>query len=257
VYSEKEEKDFKKRCRECHYEVIEKWDESEVVHYPYVQEKCEVCHAAKHKKLTSRRNKPCEVCHNLALNNIRSAHATVDVSGSDCTFCHYAHGASKPGMLKETIHPPFGAKMCQVCHDIDVKGGIKPKEDMTSICLMCHDDKKINPGDVVHPAFEMLDCIECHSPHTTTRDKLLLDDLENMSEFCLSCHDGEAPQHPHGIKPSDKIHLNDEKKWLSYEGKVTCISCHNPHKSKNPSLLRESPEDGGFCSNCHIQEDPS
>jgi predicted CXXCH cytochrome family protein len=35
------------------------------------------------------------------------------------------------------------------------------------------------------------------------------------------------------------------------EGKLTCISCHDPHGSSNPSQLREDPQNDKLCARCH------
>ena len=37
------------------------------------------------------------------------------------------------------------------------------------------------------------------------------------------------------------------------EGKLTCITCHDPHGSSQPGQLRESPENDHMCTKCHVE----
>ncbi len=66
------------------------------------------------------------------------------------------------------------------------------------------------------------------------------------SGLCLECHpDRVAPQeHRVGIAPS-----LEPKKLPLADGKMTCVTCHDPHKNPYGTLLR-MPETE-LCLACH------
>lgn len=267
-----EEKEFKKGCRGCHKEMIEKWDTAEIKHYPYREEKCESCHSLEHKKFTplevraegaastsggllltgftAELDKPCLICHDLAAEKIKKAHFSSDFTGKNCFSCHYTHASDKKGMLKEWAHEPFVSGMCDMCHEINSEGKIKVKEDIKKVCLVCHSDLAGKEDKFVHPAYEMMECTECHDPHTSAYARLL---KKGISEICFSCHGKEvAKKHPYDVSPSNKIILEKSNKiWFNYSNKLTCVSCHKPHTANQSFLLKESLENGRLCYSCH------
>jgi predicted CXXCH cytochrome family protein len=242
--------EFKKRCRGCHKEILDEWDLADVKHYPYIEQKCESCHAAEHKKFTAEVEKPCLICHDLASDKIKKAHFSAELSGVDCFNCHYTHGASQKGLLKEFVHMPFTSGMCGVCHELTSEGKITAKSDIKKACLSCHGNLVAEGEDVVHAAYEMLECANCHNPHTSDQDKLL---NKGVSEICFDCHDkNQAKKHPYDVVPSDKIILEKTNKvWLNSSNKVTCVSCHKPHASKISFLLKKPIDEDGLCYTCH------
>jgi predicted CXXCH cytochrome family protein len=123
-------------------------------------------------------------------------------------------------------------------------------------------------------------CIACHSPHYAVDNKIFavkntqatnpltgesIQDL--VAAKCLGCHQtmelggaGVRPihlhtTHPLGIKPNPKI--ADVPANLLNNGKLDCISCHEPHPSNNNFMyLRVNVGAQGeqlqnFCSTCH------
>jgi predicted CXXCH cytochrome family protein len=86
---------------------------------------------------------------------------------------------------------------------------------------------------------------ECGSCHVYEGGKALLSMPE--AELCASCHMERIKEGEHrvGVKP------RKENVGLPLlEGKVACISCHEPHGlSGQPSLLRTGPE--ALCQHCH------
>jgi predicted CXXCH cytochrome family protein len=129
-------------------------------------------------------------------------------------------------------------------------------------------------------AHEAVSCLGCHSPHYAVDDKIFavkntvmknprtkerLDGL--VAENCLGCHELEEfggagirpihlhTTHPIGIVPNKKI--ADVPDNLLKDGKLDCISCHDPHTS-NPNFMYlrvDTGEQGGnmqyFCAMCH------
>lgn len=248
-----EEKEFKKSCRSCHSELLDKWDMSEVKHFPYREEKCESCHAAEHKKFTAESGKPCLICHDLNSEKIKKAHFSVDLGGVNCFNCHYTHAADKKGLLKESTHEPFASGMCDVCHNIGAEGKIEVKGQTKKICLVCHSSLVAKEDTIKHSGYDMLECVDCHNPHTSGEKWLL---KKKITQICFDCHGKEeAVKHPYDVVPSQKINLDKNSEiWLTYDKQISCISCHNPHSAKIPFLLRESLDEGKLCNLCHSKE---
>ncbi len=91
---------------------------------------------------------------------------------------------------------------------------------------------------------EKHECGYCH----LTSDKTRL--RASLAELCIVCHSDAKDQKQHrvGMVPSMKV----DELPLSSDGKMTCITCHDPHgKSGYVNLLRTSPEK--LCSKCHIK----
>ena len=122
-------------------------------------------------------------------------------------------------------------------------------------------------------------CLACHSAHFAVDDKIFAvknkkminprngKSLEGLvARNCLGCHElqqfggaGIRPVHLHtthpiGIKPNPKI--ADVPDNLLKNGKLDCISCHEPHPSnQNFMYLRVKTNQGSsiqnFCVTCH------
>ncbi len=71
-----------------------------------------------------------------------------------------------------------------------------------------------------------------------------------LSGLCLECHpDRKSPdEHVVDVVPP----MNVAGLPLSADGKMTCVTCHDPHeKSGFPTLLRVEPSD--LCFRCHFK----
>ncbi len=113
-------------------------------------------------------------------------------------------------------------------------------------CNICHKDTEeyaLKPGSVIiNP--------------TTGKPYGRVDTL------CVSCHEFHSKSsHPVGIVPNpDKVDVPREAlEFKGQEGKISCLSCHNPHpKNTNYKYLRWPPENvwnlSQFCTICHTSE---
>ncbi len=90
------------------------------------------------------------------------------------------------------------------------------------------------------------DCNVCHKPHQMGGKILLSKPLE---ELCSSCHQTRigAGEHKVGIKPSMPV----EALPLDADGKITCITCHDPHGSKGFDKLLRARDFTELCKKCH------
>ena len=127
-----------------------------------------------------------------------------------------------------------------------LRGGYLKKR--TDICFKCHDEQKykmLDPHNQLDANGDIIveKCLYCHKvkPDTKTMffgDVELIGDLKIL---CQRCH-GEYERHPgsvnHYLQPSPKLYTRMkimEGEFgivlpLDYEGKLTCVTCHNPHE---------------------------
>jgi len=166
------------------------------------------------------------------------AHAVADVSCSDCHNIHAGHN------LK--VRPRDTAEMCERCHqDIkvaftlpnhhpvpekkifctdchDPHGGSTEKglrkDTVKSTCTQCHPEKE---GPFVYEHADLIeDCRNCHTPHGSVNNNLL---ILREPYLCLQCH------------PSHRISSTTtaETKQAYY---LRCSDCHSQiHGSDLPS----------------------
>lgn len=86
-------------------------------------------------------------------------------------------------------------------------------------------------------------CNICHLPHDTS-GKLL---NAPLTELCLDCHSERRSPAEHKVDILPQMPVGN---LPLYEGKITCITCHDPHgKGGFPSMLRERPR--LICTKCH------
>lgn len=126
-----------------------------------------------------------------------------------------------------------------------------------------------NKGPQGHPA----GCATCHVPHSAAGEKLWPyappttttkgTQLSAGSALCYSCHDGtltslgatffekDGNTHPIDVVPSDRVKVPKEFP-LDAKGRITCATCHNPHKTAYDKYLRMPADNGELCVACHI-----
>jgi len=163
--------------------------------------------------------------------------APATVNPADCQTCH--EGAASNAFL-HSKHAGL-AESCASCHagaadhakaQMEGKEGVptpsikalKPA-DQSKVCLNCHEKgAQANWAGGVHDRRGVA-CTSCHSVHDyksaqsqfkTTRD----------SETCYGCHQSIRAK---GLRTSHHP---------VREGRLECASCHNPHDSTKPKMLK-------------------
>ena len=163
---------------------------------------------------------------------------------------------------KKRMPPSFplqdGKLTCRTCHDIylqcqkrrfernSLRGA--PYARRVDFCHNCHILKKYeqpDPHQQLNSSGEVIveTCLFCHlekpdEKHATFKDVILIGDIELLCRRChhiAGNHSGNADHM--GIRPSAdglKRIKAIEKKYnvrlpLDENGKMTCITCHNPH----------------------------
>lgn len=142
---------------------------------------------------------------------------------------------------------------CEECHE-DAKLDLTPEgklrklpeykkqkpEEFVAKCRSCHSagTQAYWPGSV-HERRD-LTCLNCHDPHhkDVSTGQLL---MKPVFDLCTTCH------------PQRKAQLFRSGHMPMREGKVTCVSCHNPHGTVNKGLLvtRSVNE---TCYRCHAEK---
>ena len=71
----------------------------------------------------------------------------------------------------------------------------------------------------------------------------------SISHLCLECHNvPRENSHPIGLVPSMQV---PEEFRLDWAGKMTCVTCHDPHSSSSNQYLRTEARGRDFCNMCH------
>jgi hypothetical protein len=102
-------------------------------------------------------------------------------------------------------------------------------------------------------------CQNCHSDPTLTRNSAqkspeLVE--KDVNAFCLRCHSlGNNTRMQHSLGPLTKTVKAPAALPLSSEGKITCMTCHDPEcgtpVKDNPNFLRGNLPVLALCDQCH------
>ncbi len=194
----------------------------------------------------------CIRCHDMSVNE-QEGIAFMDVSESNCYKCHNR-------ITKEKYaHAPSVNWLCRSCHtgktgQFNKKYAYKSQylvaDPVSQECFKCHDKQKEEWGKkrFRHKPVDSGRCDKCHNSHSSEEVFYL---RKPVWELCTECHEDKISG-MHVVKTfTNVVHPTHGKKDPSRPGKdLSCISCHDPHASNGPSLLRSSSAIG-LCSKCH------
>ena len=195
---------------------------------------------------------------------------------------------------RKRIPPDFplenGKLTCLTCHDIyrqcqkrlfernSLRGAPYPRR--MSFCYNCHIKKNYEPND---PHLQLNDneeiiigtCLICHKEkpdekHATFKDVTFIGNIEMICRRCHHIAGNHSGNHDHmkNIPSADglkRIKLVETKFHtrlpLNENGKMTCITCHNPHEKgiipeSNPGAKGAGSKyrhrlPGNLCRECH------
>lgn len=175
--------------------------------------------------------------------------ASVDHSAYDtvrqCVDCHpralpthrLAVPAQKPGDFPVNS---AGKMICLTCHNC-ISGTCILRKTSPDLCKTCHD------------CTQGMACLigSAHIGDSSNVERLVLDD-------CLGCHNGSIAKtvgsggHPVNTFYVEKRSFNriTDRKVVLIDGKVTCVSCHNPYKSEKKRLVKSN-AGSKLCLTCH------
>ncbi|MBI4061909.1 MAG: sigma 54-interacting transcriptional regulator [Elusimicrobia bacterium] len=242
--------ELKPLCLSCHADRAEDLKKP-VVHSAFKDMECNTCHQPHASDdaplLNSPVNELCATCHDPTAEPLAPAHHGIKVFEGRCTDCHNPHASKNAKLIVEgKEHVPFGSRSCEMCHAKTTADG-KPalKKLPEDSCFVCHSDfRKLHKNPVVHPPFSSGDCTTCHNPHVSGRGALI---RRPLADICFGCHDEELKDaHPVARHPTSREGKADPRR----EGKpFNCASCHEPHASQTPKLMRGSIFT--MCEECH------
>jgi DmsE family decaheme c-type cytochrome len=172
----------------------------------------------------------CAVCHEAQFAALtKTAHGMTSAGNWDgVTSCESCHG---PGQAHAESGDPA------LIRDFKKLKG----PDASAACLSCHERGEQSAWHGSMHDGRNLSCLTCHSIHQGADPHPKL--LAKESEFatCGGCH----------LKR--KASLMRSGHMPMREGQMTCSSCHNPHGSAGPSLLKQMSVNEN-CYSCHAEK---
>lgn len=206
--------DAKSLCVTCHDEKAKQIESAKVQH-PGAAGDCTDCHSPHASKFPGlpRSNGVdiCLGCHTdmADLGKKPVHHQPAFTQG--CATCHEPHGSDREKLLRAD-----GNKLCLECHGPDST----PQPDKAAGVLKIFDGKVSLPDEYFtknkvvvlplrygkghpiqgHPVSDVTDptdvtkvmqkisCLTCHQPHSSAHPDLLVNDQQNNTAFCATCH---------------------------------------------------------------------
>ena len=194
-------------------------------------------HAAENERL-------CTPCHRLNFAGIPE-----NPSGPDQSPCYICHKTMLTSY--RFVHGPAAVWSCTSCHEAGKKGRklatMKPDE---RICSGCHEYNWMNKK-FIHGPTAAGGCTTCHNPHAANESSFL---RMNTADLCVACHDDIITK-PHVISgfsgnSGHPVRLSPDP--LNPERDFTCASCHNPHATDFPLMLKSDYNSMyQYCQACH------
>jgi len=206
--------DAKSICLMCHDEKAKQIEGAKVQH-PGAAGECTDCHtphASSQPELPKTNGvEICLGCHTDIAELEKKAVRHQPAFGQACAICHEPHGNDGEKLLRAQ-----GNALCLECHGPDAapqvdqsahvvkifNGKVKLPEDYfkrNKVVVLPLRYGKGHPitghpvSDVVDPTditkvMTKLSCLSCHQPHSSAHQNLLVNDQENNTVFCATCH---------------------------------------------------------------------
>jgi len=208
------------------------------------------------------KDKQCLKCHEIQQKDFsrRSTHPLVKSSG--CLGCHDPHTSSRKNLLIEDVqtlctrcHTKILPENSRSSHKVVVEGNCGKChrahgsdnrflliQSGNDLCIDCHAQIGEHLKEIKFPHKPLNEdkgCLNCHSPHASTKADYLL--RNEASTLCTACHKTNRPTFA-------RRHLNYKV------DKSNCNSCHDPHGSNKPKILYDAvhaPVAEKKCQQCH------
>lgn len=197
---------------------------------PFAKHECESCHGASPEHI-SKRTKG-EIRPKPVITFGSEASTPVADQNQICLTCHQ----QSLQLHWQGSEHQFADLACVSCHTLHIeKDTVLVKKTQAPVCYHCHAEQRAQAHRRSrHPIKEgKVTCTDCHNPHGSTGEHLLVEDTVN--ETCFTCH--------------------AEKRgpflWEHPPAQEDCSICHTSHGSTQPNLLRvRAPY---LCQQCHSE----
>lgn len=224
----------------------------------------------------------CRPCHaKQYLDQSKSGHARALARENDPQKGHWAFGSGTHAITwvsrkDETHYTEQGLSWFRLTnklaltpgHATDQGVGYRLYDPGAQIfrCFSCHSTGPLNvtPERGIQPQEPGVRCEVCHGPgQTHVQAKGGRFNIENPKRFqasaineqCGACHrqsqSGAAAadwRDPWNVR-HQPVYLAESRCFLRSEGKLTCLTCHDPHAPLNTNSSHYTP----ICSNCHAK----
>ncbi len=206
-------------CLRCHT----RNDGGPYVHGAVLVGECEGCHDPHSSDLprlarTAVPEATCFTCHDDELKRRRVLHAPI--ARGACYECHAPHSAPAPMLLTRGR----GDETCKSCH------------------------RGVGEARRPHAALVRYGCTGCHDAHASQAPALL---PAETNALCETCHPAEKDG-SHATRSMGLRHPVSGFADPRREGReLSCVSCHDPHASDGPVLLRSGKTASESCDGCH------
>jgi len=204
---------------------------------------------------------------NLALGMTPAHPVPLDknVDAKKCLECHEDKSKGK------AVHSAI-ATGCLSCHEVRVNRDVTRVKLITTttqaLCLSCHDEKKVQAGQTVHPP-AVRDCVKCHDPHESDNPNQLLKATSGATKdenLCLSCHKTgmdmpkDGSRHAAlemGCDTCHVTHKTGEIGKVEFDYHLTkappelCIGCHDVKSADLQKAHQNQPFEKANCVSCH------
>ncbi len=216
-------------CKGCHEEIYNKHFAG-TAHYSLLKQNgkhgCEDCHGPGSAHVEGGGDKS---------KIIRFTALSATESSKLCLNCHASSSEHANFLRSRHATNDIGCTSCHSPHNAKVQRGLL-KETQPLLCYGCHSEVRAEfDRPFRHRVNEnLIQCMDCHNVHGTSQQRQLRS-VAGMNQVCMKCHTDTRG-------PFVYEHLP-----IKTEG---CVSCHMPHGSPNPRLLRVS-QVNTLCLQCH------
>jgi DmsE family decaheme c-type cytochrome len=169
----------------------------------------------------------CQTCHETVVGSAfaRTKHAGLDQS---CASCHKGVAEHVKAKSEGVENAPTPSMKHLSANEIN------------QTCLSCHEKDAQASYDSSMHARRNVACTSCHSVHSPKTVKGQLK-TRTDAETCYSCHKSERAM---GMRTSHHP---------VREGRMGCVSCHNPHDGARPKMLKADSVNE-LCYTCHAEK---
>jgi predicted CXXCH cytochrome family protein len=167
-----------------------------------------------------------------------------------CVTCHPkalpTHRRQMPSHMSEGWPlDDHGRMLCITCHNC-LGGSCVLRKKSDDLCRVCHD------------CSQGMGCL-IGSAHLAETPELKASPVSG----CMNCHDGSvgsvkgrSGDHTVNVlyvpNKQEKLKTVTDRRIVFIDGKVTCVSCHNPYKSTIAKLVKSNKE-SRLCLTCHLR----